>query len=104
LYGHERSLVRRYQGEPFALLGINADPSPEVLRQVQQEKQLPWRSWWDGPGGPIAGRWGVAGWPTLILLDHRGVIRHRFDGPVSADELDQAIAGLLQEARPGGRG
>ncbi|MGZ3415855.1 MAG: hypothetical protein ACXVAT_18715 [Isosphaeraceae bacterium] len=38
-----------------------------------------WRSWWDGgkTGGPIASRWDVHGWPTIIVLDETGVIRFK---------------------------
>src|SRR3954468_20924891 len=99
MYGHERSLVQRYQGQPFVLLGVNADPDPDVLRQTQEKKHLPWRSWWDGPDGKIARQWGVTSFPTLFLLDHRGTVRRRFDGGPDPAELDREIEQLLQEAR-----
>jgi hypothetical protein len=99
MYGHERSLVQRYQGRPFALLGVNADESPDKLRQVLREKNLPWRAWWDGPGGPISRQWGVGGFPTVILLDHHGVIRYRFEGAPSPDRLDAAVEELLKEVQ-----
>jgi hypothetical protein len=36
------------------------------------EKEITWRSWWDGgsTGGPIASEWNVHGWPTLYLVDY----------------------------------
>ena len=42
-----------------------------------------WRSWWDGgkTGGPIASRWDVHGWPTIIVLDETGVIRFKHRNP-----------------------
>ena len=101
MYGHERSLVQRTQGRPFVLLGVNADESPGRLRQVLLERNLPWRAWWDGPGGPIARQWGVGAFPTVLLLDHRGVIRYRFDGRPTPSELDAAIDGLLNEVPSG---
>ena len=67
---------------------------------MQAEKGLPWRSWWDGPGGPIARGWNVAGLPTLFLLDRGGAVRRRFDGPPAPDELGVEIDRLLREAGP----
>ena len=37
MYGHERSLVQRYQGRPFVLLGVNTDDDAETLKQVQEQ-------------------------------------------------------------------
>ncbi|MEW6304600.1 MAG: hypothetical protein AB1705_14085 [Verrucomicrobiota bacterium] len=97
MYPHERSLVKRLAGKPFALLGVNSDPK-ERLRQVMKKENITWRSWWDGgdTGGPIATRWNVQGWPTVYVLDHKGVIR--FKGP-REEALDKAVDQLLAEMR-----
>ena len=95
MYPHERSLVKRLEGKPFALLGINSDPKENARKAVKKEK-LTWRSWWDGgtTGGPIASQWNVHGWPTIYVLDHKGVIR--FKGP-REKRLDKAVDQLLSE-------
>ncbi|MBI4326835.1 MAG: redoxin domain-containing protein [Chloroflexi bacterium] len=95
MYPHERSLVKRWAGKPFALLGINSDPR-EKLKQVIKKENMTWRSWWDGgdTGGPIATRWNVHGWPTIYVLDHEGVIRYK---DVREEALDQAVDALLKE-------
>jgi peroxiredoxin len=95
MYPHERSLVNRLRGKPFALLGINSDPKAR-LKQVLAKENITWPSWWDGgdTSGPIATRWNVNGWPTIYVLDHQGVIR--FKGPRS-EELDKAVDSLLAE-------
>jgi hypothetical protein len=38
------------------------------------------------------------GWPTLYILDHRGVIRHKFLDSPGNGKLDSAIDALVQEA------
>ena len=55
MYPHERSLVNRLKDAPFALLGVNSDRDRDRLKEVLKEKNLTWRSWWDGgsPQGPI---------------------------------------------------
>jgi peroxiredoxin len=95
---HERSLVQRYQQRPFALLGVNTDPSPEALRKFEEKERLNWRSWWDGPGGPISTQWKVQGFPTLFLIDHRGVVRYEWLGAPRDAELDRHIEDLVREA------
>ena len=77
MFGHERSLVQRFAGQPFVLLGVNADESLERLQQVQEKSHLTWASWWDGPDGPIAAAWKVDRYPSFFLIDRQGVIRWR---------------------------
>jgi hypothetical protein len=95
LYPHERSLVKRLEGRPFVLLGVNSDPK-DRLRRAMKKENITWRSWWDGgnTSGPIATAWNVKGWPTIYVLDHKGVIRHR---DLRDKELDEAIDTLLKE-------
>ena len=95
MYPHERSLVKRLEGKPFALLGINSDPK-DHLKAVMQKENITWRSWWDGgdTDGPIAQAWGVEGWPTIYVLDHKGVIRFK---NVRGEAMDKAVNQLLKE-------
>ena len=95
MYPHERSLVKRLEGKPFALLGINSDPR-EHLKQTLKKERMTWRSWWDGgtTGGPIATRWNVHGWPTTYVLDPKGVIRYK---NVREESMDRAVDALLKE-------
>jgi len=98
MYPHERSLVKRLADEPFALIGINSDNDREELKQVLEEEDITWRSFWDGgsTNGPIATRWNVSGWPTIYVLDHEG--RIRFKG-VRGEAMDKAVDQLLAEMK-----
>jgi hypothetical protein len=95
MYPHERSLVKRFEGKPFVLLGVNSDPKTNVRKAIAREK-MTWRSWWDGgsTSGPIAQAWNVNGWPTIYILDAKGAIR--FKNPPD-EELDKAVDSLLAE-------
>ena len=95
MYPHERSLVARLKDKPFALLGVNSDSKPKVKAALKREN-ISWRSWWDGGDtrGPIAMAWNVTGWPTIYVLDHKGVIR--FKGP-RGERMDKAVDQLLEE-------
>ena len=109
---HERELVDRFQGQPFAIVGVNGDGDRQAAREAMTKTSMTWRSFWSSEGsrGPIPNLWNVHSWPTLYLLDAHGVIRykgnylrrHLFekdqDGqPRSVYVLDQAVDKLMRE-------
>jgi len=96
MYEHERSLVKRLESKPFALIGVNSDTDREALKDVLKQERLTWRSFWNGGGtdGPISKEWGVRGWPTIYVIDAKGVIRYM---NVRGAALDQAVDALLRE-------
>jgi hypothetical protein len=95
MYPHERSLVKRLESKPFALLGINSDPNKDELKQAMEKEQITWRSWWDvTTAGPIATKWNIHGWPTIYVLDAKGVIRYK---NVRGEAMDKAVDELLKE-------
>src|SRR4051794_31610252 len=101
MYSHERSLVTRLEGKPFAFVGVNSDADLQDSRHVAVTQQLPWRSWWDGSTtGPIAQRWQVHNWPSFFVLDGRGVIRYRLD---NVADLERAVDTLLREREKEGK-
>jgi hypothetical protein len=97
MYPHERSLVKRLADKPFALLGINSDINKEELKTVMEKEEITWRSFWNGPegtNGPISKKWNVHGWPTIYVLDQKGVIRFK---NVRGEKMDEAVDKLLKE-------
>jgi hypothetical protein len=103
MYPHERSLVQKMENKPFTLLGINSDESKDELKKVVEKEKMTWRSWWDGGDidGPIATKWNVRGWPTLYVVDHKGVIRHKWEGSPGDKVLDDSLEKLVKEAEEG---
>jgi hypothetical protein len=91
---HERSLVKRLAGKPFALLGINMDRSKDVLQKSQKDNEITWRSWFDGQSGPIAKLYNIQFLPTIYILDAKGVIRYK---GVRGEQMDEAVDALLGE-------
>jgi predicted DsbA family dithiol-disulfide isomerase len=96
---HERSLVKRLEGKPFVLLGVNSDESRKELKAVMKKEKITWRSFWNGGGtdGPISREWGIRGWPTLVIIDAKGVIRHKITGSPEGSVLDELINELVKE-------
>jgi hypothetical protein len=97
MYPHERSLVKRLEGKPFALIGVNSDEDRQKLKEAMEEEQITWRSFWNGPQGtrgPISRDWKVSSWPTIYVIDAKGVIRYK---NVRGAAMDKAIDTLLAE-------
>ena len=61
-----------------------------------KKENITWPSWWDGGStdGPISTAWNVHGWPTIYVLDHKGVIRYK---GVRGEAMDKAVNTLLKE-------
>jgi len=91
---HERALVERLKNKPFALIGINTDP-PENWRQRSKADPISWRNALDGStSGPLCRAWGVSSFPTIYVLDAKGVIRAK---NVRGEAMDKAVDELLAE-------
>ena len=88
--------MKRLEGKPFALLGINSDSDREPLKQTLIDEQINWRSWWDAGSinGPIQTQWQIPIRPTIYVLDASGVIRFK---DVKDKSLDDAVDRLLAE-------
>ena len=94
---HEKELVERLKNEPFALLGINSDGPAEQVKKILEKEGIAWRQAIDGSTeGPWATKWGVSGWPTIYVIDAKGVIRHK---NVRGKQMEEAAIKLIAEAK-----
>ncbi len=88
------------------MVGVNVNGyDSKKLKEAMGKEKLTWRSFADD--GTIVGTWGVAGTPTFDVIDHRGVIRHRWVGSPAdyklgglpdAKAIDSALEKLIQVA------
>lgn len=96
---HEKSLVKRLQSQPFALLGINSDGDAKKVKEILEKQEITWRQAVDGStSGPLATKWNVHGWPTIYVVDAQGVIRYR---DVRDEQMEAAVDKLLEELKAG---
>jgi hypothetical protein len=92
---HEKTLVERLKNEPFALLGINTDKEKELYHEKAKEMGVTWRSSWQGSTSGVWPRaWGITSYPTIFVLDAKGVIRYI---GVRGEAMDKAVDTLLAE-------
>jgi Thioredoxin-like len=97
---HERSLVEKYADQPFAIVGVDSDKDRAQVAAACEKLGIGWRSFWNGPEGsrgPIASAWDVEGWPTIYILDAKGVIRYKSVG-ANLQAIEETIEKLLAES------
>lgn len=91
---HERELVKRLEKKPFALVSVSFDDKKETLTKFIDKNPMPWTHWHDGRTGMIAEKLSIRSFPTIYVLDHKGVIRFK---SVRGKAMDAAVESLLAE-------
>jgi thiol-disulfide isomerase/thioredoxin len=100
---HERELVEKFKDKPFVLVGVNGDEEKEEAAKAVERAKIPWRSFWngkEGASGPIATAWNIRGWPTVYVIDHKGIIRHKY---LHGNKLDEPLEKMIAAAEANGR-
>lgn len=93
----ERKLVDRMKNQPFVLIGVNGDSKLDNAKRAVVKESMVWRSFWNGTNGsagPISHAWNVRSWPTIYVLDGKGVIREK---NIVGEKLDNAVDSLIKE-------
>jgi thiol-disulfide isomerase/thioredoxin len=92
---HEREMVEKLKDKPFVLLSVSADAKKETLTEFLDKEKMPWQHWWNGPKGGVMDDFKIEHFPTIYVLDAKGVIRHK---EIRGDELEKAVEELIKEA------
>jgi hypothetical protein len=92
--------VERYQGRPFALVGVNLDGDANVVLGLQQKGAVTWRSICVG-ADRVAATYGVHGIPLVVVIDHKGVVQSVSVGPPDATEFDRNLDKLVAAVEVG---
>jgi thiol-disulfide isomerase/thioredoxin len=97
---HEKELAARYAGQPFAILGVNADTDPGHGAKVAASKGFTWPSFRDKreSGQAISEEWRAL-FPTVYVIDHRGIVRYRASMLPPADLIDELVAAANADRR-----
>ena len=85
------------EGKPFALIGVNSDETPEIALEAVKANELNWRSFQNAREGQpdIATDWKVSGWPTIVIIDGKGIIRYRGHDGHEATKVATKYVALL---------
>jgi thiol-disulfide isomerase/thioredoxin len=96
---HERELAERLKDKPFAMLGVNCDEDKQAAVSAIKSERINWPNWHDGaPGeGPIAKSYHIRTYPSLVVIDGRGIIRQK---QLIRTALDKVVDELIKEMPP----
>ena len=76
MYPGNRKLVETYRGRPFVPSASWAFPR-SIQSMSLREGEINWRVCWEGMEGRRRHALERYSWPTIYVLDHKGVIRYR---------------------------
>jgi len=91
---HEREMNEKLKGKPFAFISISGDDAKETLTSFLEKEKMPWVHWFADRKG-ILKDWNIKFYPTMYILDHKGVIRAK---GLRGEELEKKVNELVVEA------
>jgi len=92
----EKKLVEKLKDSPFAFIGISVDDEKKAIEAFIKKMEMPWAQVHNGPEGGIADKWNVQYFPTIYVIDAKGVIRFK---DLRGKDLDEAVEKLLKEEK-----
>lgn len=92
---HSRKMVERLKDKPFALVSISFDAKKDTLTKFMEKNEMPWVHWWNGQDGPIGKELDIQFFPTIYVLDAKGIIRYK---NIRDKKLEAAVEKLVKEA------
>jgi thiol-disulfide isomerase/thioredoxin len=92
----EIKLAERMKGKPFALVGVNGDAVKSDAKRAVEKESISWPSFWnkEGSDGPVPTIWNIHGWPSVFVLDAKGIIRYKDEGE-DMDLINQKVDQLV---------
>jgi peroxiredoxin len=88
------ALYRRHREQGFTVLAVNLGQDRPTIEATLHKVPVTFPVLAD-PLGITAKRYGVEGAPTAFLIDAKGIVRERLDGPQAVDELERKVQTLL---------
>lgn len=95
---HTRRIVKNLENQPFVFVSISVDDEKETITSFLEKEPMPWMLWWDEKK-LLADLWDISGYPTIYVIDQKGVIQFKSVGydPVGG-RLEKRIEELLEVA------
>ncbi len=93
----EHPVLARLAEEGVAIQGIAYKDKPGAALAFLRELGDPYTRVGLDLDGRAGIEWGVYGVPETFVIDGKGVIRYRYPGPLTPDEIDNVIRPLLRK-------
>ncbi len=79
-----REMVARFKGRPFQLVTLSVDDAVGDVHDFMLDTEMPFVNLYLGPDNPLLTQWNVSSYPTIIIVDHEGIVRLRLSGEMDA--------------------
>ena len=88
------AFYERHQAEGLVVLAVNVRESEALVRPFIEANQFTFPVLLD-PAGTVVNQYQVRSYPTTVIIDRDGIVRHVQVGLISEDELELIVAPLL---------
>ena len=97
---HEREIVTKHKDKPFAFVSVSADDEVKTLKDFLEKEAMPWTHWFAGKSSDVLKSWNIHAFPTIFVIDSKGVIRAKYvgAGPETEKKLEELVEKLVKEA------
>ena len=83
--------------ENVRLVGINYKDEPANARRFLGALGMPYEAVGVDADGRVFVDWGAYGVPETFIVDRRGIIRHKYIGPITAKALEGTILPMIED-------
>jgi peroxiredoxin len=92
------SIRKKFADRPFQIVGISSDNDEQAWKSFIAQHRMDWSQYID-LSGQVLDAFDVHEFPTFIVLDREGIIRHRHSGveAYTASDLDRIISKALKK-------
>lgn len=100
MFFYDNSLITRHNGRPFVMVGVNTDTSEQVIAKGLQAYKQNRRSFKNKlPDGTLLTKaLNITALPSMILVDHRGIIRKVWTGVPDTRDIDFLVDSVVRSA------
>jgi peroxiredoxin len=85
----------QHNNENLVILGVNVEEGPQEVRDFANTFKMNFPITLDSKGQVIAA-YGVVAMPTSVFVDAQGIIRARWQGSLSAEQIEEHLRTILQ--------
>ena len=95
LIPHFREIYEELRDKDFEIIGISVDQNKSTWLETLEKKNTPWIQLLDNEK-KVASQFGMAGYPTLILIDNEGYVAKRLVGYREKEDLIKEINEIMK--------
>ena len=83
---HLKELYASYRKKGLVIIGVCEDDERAVLADFVKKNNLTWPMMWEGDAdGAPAERFQISAFPTVLIVDRKGIVRYRGHGGAAVD-------------------